>query len=131
VVVKFVSRYGEDIHNVMAEAGFALKLLYYGLINISSDMPSYGTLRMVVMEYVDGMTAYSVSKLPQNFHHYLTKAIDYSHEQGFVFGDIWKPDIMITKDGKVQLIDFDWAGHKGEVRYPTSISPGIDWPDGV
>ncbi|KAG0702543.1 hypothetical protein DFH29DRAFT_875082 [Suillus ampliporus] len=131
VVVKFVCEYGEDVHKVMAEAGFAPKLLYYGPINITSHMPSYGTLRMVVMEYVDGTTAYSSSKLPENYHHDLTKAINYCHAQGFVFGDLRKPNVMITKDDKVQLIDFDWAGREGEVRYPISISRGIDWPEGV
>lgn len=131
VVVKFVSKYGDDVHSAMAAAGFAPKLLYYGPINIASHMPSYGRLRMVVMEYVDGTTAYSALKLPENFHQDLTKAIDYCHTKGFVFGDLRKPNIMITQGSKVQLIDFDWAGREGEVRYPISISPSIAWPKGV
>lgn len=30
-----------------------------------------------------------------------------------------------------QLINFDWAGKEGEVKYPVSISSSIDWPAGV
>ncbi|KAG1834019.1 hypothetical protein DFJ58DRAFT_735930 [Suillus subalutaceus] len=131
VVVKFVTRYGEDVHKAMAEAGFAPKLLYYGKIDVVEGMPSYGGLRMVVMEYVDGPTAYSSPQLPPSFHQELTNAIEYCHGKGFVFGDLRKPNVMITKDGKVQLIDFDWAGREGEVTYPVSISPAIDWPEGV
>ncbi|KAG2082262.1 hypothetical protein BD769DRAFT_1633430 [Suillus cothurnatus] len=131
VVVKFVTRYSEDVHKAMAEAEFAPKLLYYGKIDVMEGMPSYGGLRMVVMEYVDGMTAYSSPQLPPSFHQELTKAIEYCHGKGFVFGDLRKPNIMITKDGKVQLIDFDWAGREGKVTYPVSISPAIDWPEGV
>lgn len=131
VVVKFVTRYGEDVHKAMAEAGFAPKLLYYGKIDVVGGMPSYGRLRMVVMEYVDGPTAYSSPQLPPSFHQELTNAIEYCHGKGFVFGDLREPNVMITKDGKVQLIDFDWAGREGEVTYPVSISRAIDWPQGV
>jgi serine/threonine protein kinase len=67
-------------------------------------MPSYGGLpAMAVMEYVDGMTAHSALQLPPSFHLELTKAIEYCHGKGFVFCDLRKPNVMITKDGKVQL----------------------------
>ncbi|KAG1785277.1 uncharacterized protein HD556DRAFT_144135 [Suillus plorans] len=131
VVVKFVTRYGEDVHRAMAEAGFAPKLLYYGKIDVVEGVPSYGGLRMVVMEYVDGKTAYGSLKLPPNFRQELTEAIEYCHKKGFVFCDLRKPNIMITKDHKVQLIDFDWAGRQGKVTYPVSISPTIHWPEGA
>ncbi|KAG0707668.1 hypothetical protein DFH29DRAFT_994698 [Suillus ampliporus] len=128
VLVKFVTRYGEDAHKAMAEAGFAPKILYYGPINIALHMPSYGRVRMVVMEYVDGKTAFSASNLPFNFHQ---EFIEYCHGQGFVFGDLRMPNVMVTKNGKMQLIDFDCAGREGEVTYPISISSDIDWPEGV
>jgi hypothetical protein len=59
LIIKFVTRYDEDVDKVMAEAEFASKLLYYGKINVMEGM--------VVMEYVDGMTAYSSSQLPPRF----------------------------------------------------------------
>ncbi|KAG0697260.1 hypothetical protein DFH29DRAFT_946970 [Suillus ampliporus] len=110
----------------MAEAGFAPKLLYYGKIDVVKGIPSYGGLRMVVMEYVDGMTAHSALQLPPSFHQELMKVIEYCHDKGFVFGDLRKPNVMITKDGKVQLIDFDWAGREGKVAYPVPISSAIE-----
>lgn len=122
VVVKFVTRYGADAHMAMAEAGFAPKLLYYGPIDTMPHMPSY----------VDGTTASNARALPRSFMQDLTKAIEYCHERGFVFGDLRKPNIMITKENKVQLIDFDWAGCEGRVTYPVSIdSIDIEWPAGV
>ncbi|KAG2337820.1 hypothetical protein BDR05DRAFT_1045202, partial [Suillus weaverae] len=131
VVVKFITRYGEDIHKAMAEAGLAPKLLYYGKIDVVEGMPSYGGLWMVVMEYMDRMMAHSALQLPPSFHQELMKAIEYCHRKGFVFGDLQKPNDMIMKDGKVQLIDFDWAGCKGKVTYPVSISSAIEWLEGV
>ena len=115
----------------MAEAGFAPKLLYYGPINIMPDMPSYGKLQMVVMEYVDGIPVHAAKQLPVNFHQDLSKAIKYCHEKGFVFGDLRKPNVMITKDEKVKLIDFDWAGWDGKVMYPVCINLNLGWPEGV
>jgi hypothetical protein len=38
---------------------------------------------------------------------------------------------MITKDGKVKLIDFNWAGEEGQAKYPVLISSEIAWPEGV
>jgi RIO-like serine/threonine protein kinase len=117
LIIKFVTRYDEDVDKVMAEAEFASKLLYYGKINVMEGM--------VVMEYVDGMTAYISSQLPPSFHQDLMKAIEYCHRKGFVFCDLQKPNIMITKDGKVQLINFNSPGYKGKITYPVSISPAI------
>ncbi|KAF9234165.1 hypothetical protein BU15DRAFT_79348 [Melanogaster broomeanus] len=134
VVVKFVTRYGEDAHREMAAAGFAPRLLYYGPINIDGDMPSYGSLRMVVMEYVDGQTFESAARklnVSERIHADLARMIARLHAAGFVFGDLRAPNIVVTQQGQVQLIDFDWAGKEGEVTYPVSVSNAIQWPEGV
>ncbi|KAG1869416.1 hypothetical protein DFJ58DRAFT_766025 [Suillus subalutaceus] len=86
--------------------------------------------RIVVM---DGTTAYSTPKLPSNLHGQLTTAIEYCHKQGYILSEHQKPNIMITKDDKVYLIDCDWDGREGEATYPLaeSISAGINWPTEV
>jgi hypothetical protein len=56
IVVKFVDRYGERAHCILAEAGLAPKLWYCGPLQLDKGQPSYGPLRMVVMEYIDGST---------------------------------------------------------------------------
>jgi hypothetical protein len=48
-----------------------------------------------------------------------------------VFGDLRPPNVMITKDGKVKLIDLNWAGEEGQAKYPSLISSEIAWPEGV
>lgn len=136
IVVKFVTSYGEDAHRKMASTGFAPKLLYCGPINVTSEMPPYGDLHMVVMEYVNGLTfeeAMNRGKVPQKFKDDLLRAIKCLHDSGFVFGDLRAPNVMVMPEGTstVQLINFDWAGKEGEVRYPDSISSSIDWPEGV
>lgn len=56
VVVKFVINYGAEAHQAMAEEGYGPRLLYHGFVDVTSNLPSYGKLRMVVMEYVHGKT---------------------------------------------------------------------------
>ena len=38
------------------------------------------------------------------------------------------PNVMFSK-GEVFLIDFDWAGKKGEAQYPRNLSRQVKWPE--
>ncbi|KAG5349563.1 hypothetical protein C0989_003113, partial [Termitomyces sp. Mn162] len=50
------------------------------------------------------------------------------HQNGFVHGDIRAANLLIdpaslaSDDVQVHLIDFDWAGRAGEVRYPIGLN---------
>ncbi|THH22497.1 hypothetical protein EUX98_g8196 [Antrodiella citrinella] len=70
VVVKFVDRYGAAAHRLLADEGLAPKLRYFGTLDgtTAADDRSYlkggfhdGPLRMVVMDYVEGSTAWDVA----------------------------------------------------------------------
>lgn len=137
IVVKFVERYGQDAHLFLAERCCAPTLLYFGPIGPGSASPSYGCLSMVVMEHVVGETLsrlkpeggsrLSVINLCQS----LRNIVEMLHGQGFVFGDLRTPNIMITPQNAIKLIDFDWAGKAGVVKYPLLMSSGITWPSGA
>ncbi|KAH0826462.1 hypothetical protein J3R83DRAFT_5462 [Lanmaoa asiatica] len=137
IVVKFVTRYGDEAHHFMAQAGYAPKLLYIGPVDIADDAVSYGDLRMVVMEYVEGLSfadAHQQGIVPKRFRDDLRTCIAHLHNADFVFGDLRGTNVMVTSEKLktvAQLIDFDWAGKAGAVRYPIAISPVIQWPAGV
>ena len=61
----------------------------------------------------------------------IRRALRLLHTRGLVFGDLRPPNVMITEAKEVQLIDFDWAGECGQIKYPFLISPSVDWPAGV
>ena len=132
IVVKFVDcHYGEDVHRFLAEQGLAPKLLYFG--KVAPNGPTYGPYRMVVMDFVEGCT---LAVLPENFLpaaiNQLEKIVTLLHQNGFVYGDLRAPNVMITTgDKSVKLIDFDWAGKAGEAVYPALLSPSIKWPPGA
>ena len=131
VVVKFVHRYGEGAHRLLARESLAPQLFYHGKIGVLEGDPSYRHVRMVLMEYIDGETLDQVKQIPPTFMHQIRRALDVLHGQGYVFGDLREPNIMITKNEEVKLIDFDWAGVHMESQYPLLISPNLIWPAGV
>lgn len=136
IVVKFVDRYGERAHRILADEGLAPKLFFCGSPCFSEEQPTYRSLSMVVMEYIDGETLAQVKKemnaqTTENVRLELRRALDLLHDRGLVFGDLRPPNVMITKAQRVKLIDFNWAGEKGQAKYPYLMSPGINWPEGV
>jgi serine/threonine protein kinase len=136
IVVKFVDRYGERAHRALANEGLAPKLLFCGSPRLSQEQPSYQSLSMVVMEYIDGETLAQIKEkmneqTKEKVRLELQRALDLLHDCGLVFGDLRPPNVMITKANEVKLIDFDWAGEKGQAKYPYLMSPGINWPEGA
>ncbi|KAJ7596060.1 hypothetical protein C8J56DRAFT_1043162 [Mycena floridula] len=129
VVVKFVHRYGLQVHQLLAQVGLAPQLFYFGPIEGAVD---YGTLKMVVMEYLEGTTLvskYPAGLLPGKLKAEVKKGLDAIHSNGFVYGDLRHPNIMVEKQGngdtKIKFIDFDWAGEEGQVRYPPHLAPVV------
>ncbi|KAJ7797491.1 hypothetical protein B0H13DRAFT_2168576 [Mycena leptocephala] len=103
-VVKFTASYGEEAHVHMFEHGAAPRLLY------CNREESVGRLFVVVMEYIDRTRCMRGSGL-------------------------WGPEapnIVMDQTGELLLIDFDWSGDEGSVRYPPSLNTsGNVWAPGV
>jgi serine/threonine protein kinase len=134
IVVKFVERYNDAAHKLLEDADAAPRLLYCGKVGVRVGDPTYGHLKMVVMEYLDGKTADQVRELhqlPPTFLEEVRGILNRLHDNGFVFGDLRGANIMITNNGKVKFVDFDWAGNENVSRYPLFLSRQIQWPEGV
>ncbi|KAG2009434.1 protein kinase subdomain-containing protein PKL/ccin9 [Coprinopsis cinerea AmutBmut pab1-1] len=137
IVVKFVERYGVEAHRLLEGKGLAPALLYYG--DIWHDDPlaqaGCGTRKMVVMEHVEGRVC--VDGVAEGEREVVKEAVRCLHEAGFVHGDIRGQNVLVVggeggaKAGSVKLLDFDWAGREGEVRYPLRLSKDLRWPSGV
>jgi hypothetical protein len=125
VVVKFAHRYGEEGHRLLADVGLAPRIHHCALEE------SVG-MWVVVMDYVKGNTAHAVP-LNKEQGDKLKWGVKQLHEKDLVFGDLRGPNVIVTGDASVSLIDFEWCGPCGNVRYPTDISQGEDmgWAPGV
>ena len=57
-------------------------------------------------------------------------AVQALHAAGFVWGDARLPNVIVgPRDGStaVMLIDFDWSGPVGEVKWPPFRNPDLPW----
>lgn len=120
--IKFVRRYGKEVHQWCLERGLAPKLLGFEKLA--------GGWLMVVMEHLDEPWVH-LSNTDNPWSHAELKGpiqavITQLHEEGcMVHGDIRETNIMVKKTGgsDFMLVDFDWAGRIGEVKYPKFLSP--------
>ncbi|THH28240.1 hypothetical protein EUX98_g5954 [Antrodiella citrinella] len=107
--------------------------------------PSKDYQHAMFLEYVQGKTAFNTfgdaNSISRKVRLHVKKAMDVLPAAGFVHGDIRRPNVLVVRrhgldddpadsDGGM-LLDFDWAGREGEVRYPYGINMQINWTDGV
>lgn len=133
VVVKFCFRYGEAAHRLLAdrEPPLAPKL--------HRCVPLLGGVTMVVMDIAPGFDDFETTqvnfKLPSATLADIRTAVAELHSAGLVHGDVRRPNVVAAQrgDGEIggMLIDFDWAGEEGRVRYPAALNGGLGWASGV
>ncbi|CAG8775339.1 32322_t:CDS:1, partial [Racocetra persica] len=132
--VKAVRRhkYSLDTHQLLADAGYAPKVF------ASSIIP--GNWCLVYMEYLDNHSMLHRVVLDDQEQGYLRKRIEnvvkYLHNLGHVHGDLREGNILVSRlkenDFDIKLIDFEWSGTIGSVRYSHFINhKNIQWPDGA
>lgn len=118
VVVKFAHKYSEDGHRLLADEGLAPKLYYARYEGAESNGPG---LWVVVMEYIEGNEG-GLDTATEEQREKLEKAVSVLHGQGFVFGDLRYPNILVRGRSEFYLIDFDWCGRATDVvKYPLDI----------
>ncbi|EGO27958.1 hypothetical protein SERLADRAFT_414163 [Serpula lacrymans var. lacrymans S7.9] len=125
----------ESDATLLASKGMAPQLWHCGPIWHGSER-SYGELQTVVTEYVEGQTAaskYSGRSIPETVREFVRRAATCLADNLMVHGDLRRPNIFVVKneEEKVMIIDFDWAGKDGVVRYPLHLSRGVQWAEGV
>ncbi|KAH8977240.1 hypothetical protein EDB92DRAFT_1958540 [Lactarius akahatsu] len=57
------------------------------------------------MDYIDALP-----NTPPDVHGQIRTILTLLHAEGYVFGNLQKPNILFDAYGKVKLIDFDWCG---------------------
>ncbi|EJU05384.1 hypothetical protein DACRYDRAFT_113521 [Dacryopinax primogenitus] len=120
VVVKFCERYGEDVHSFVADQpDCAPKLLA-----VKKLSPS---LCMVVMEKVpDHKQLPTLAFIPERRRKEIENQLLYMQskleEQHFVHGDLRCPNILLTREDKVKVVDFEFAREEGSVCYPCDLN---------
>ncbi|KAG8213488.1 hypothetical protein J3R82DRAFT_12027 [Butyriboletus roseoflavus] len=75
--------------------------------------------------------SHRISSLPGSVFDDMLAKLEKFHAAGYVHGDLRDVNIMVSKsdEKRFMIMNFDWAGHKGEARYPDLVShKGIKRP---
>ena len=125
VVVKFAHSYCKAAHSLLAGMSLAPHVRY------CEKVESVG-MYVVIMDLVIGNYVEAPYQ-DQRFADKLRTAIQTLHDANFVHGDLREPNVLITEDGDMKIIDFDWCGKEGEVHYPSDINlgKGVGWDSDV
>ncbi|KAF8641755.1 hypothetical protein AX16_009832 [Volvariella volvacea WC 439] len=142
VCIKFTKRYSSEVHRLCATNGHAPACI------ACQELP--GGWKMVVMDVLN-IHNYSTAA-PTSYYrplsYYLPLTFDLKnaittfvralHNKGFVHGDLRDVNVFVRDDDDTgtstdfQLLDFDWVGCVGEVRYPINLNrTDIRRPDGA
>ena len=140
VVVKFVARYGKEVHEFLARNGFAPTLRHSGRLpesKLSGILPGPAQyappglclrsdrMHMVVMDYI-----HPRPNPPPDVREQIRAILILLHSEGYVFGDLRKQNIIFDADGKVKFIDFDWCGRYNmnirDEKLPKNLQDQID-----
>lgn len=123
VVIKFCSRYNQDVHSYSHSLGFAPALL---------SIQNFGNYIMVVMENLPSLRQITREDATNgSICGQIRYILDKLKEKRYVHGDMRKTNVLIdTLGNRVVLVDFDWAGIDGVDVYPPFMNPAISWPDG-
>jgi serine/threonine protein kinase len=129
VLIKFVKRYSVEVHEYCAGKNLAPRMLGSRLLP--------GEWMMVVMERLD--ESYKMVRdygKTTELHEEIERSIRELHQAHYVHGDVRDVNIMVRKENEgysIKLVDLDWAGRIGMVRYPRNVgnSESLRRPEGV
>ena len=126
VCVKFSRSYSQEAQSICASMGCAPELRGFERVA--------GGWYMIVMDYIG--EEYGAFGYPSAVLYELMKPkLIELHQRGYVHGDLRDTNVMVRKEGKpgVMMIDFEWSGRIGQVRYPMYVNrePELCRPEGA
>lgn len=116
VVIKFSPTYNQGAHKFLAKKEHAPALHKCRRV--------LGGMYMIVMDRVKGeqWSALQPEKVSKSTIAELEGIVTDFHREGYVHGDLQECNVMVDDEGKVKVIDFDWAAKEGKGRYPRDIN---------
>ncbi|TDL30026.1 hypothetical protein BD410DRAFT_780553 [Rickenella mellea] len=127
VIVKFSRSYGVEAHRLCQEHGLAPDLIYTKKLD--------GGWTVVVMAHITSpfkLLSECKSTELMSLQPVAKAAVKQLHDAGFVHGDLRATNIFGDPiGGVVKIIDWDWAGTAGMVKYPEMMNPVVGHAKGA
>ncbi len=121
ILPKRLSEDPEFVKRFIKEGRAAAKLNHNNIVG-ALDVGEYAGFHYFVMEYIDGKTVYDEMAVKKVYGEaealkvitQVARALEHSHEKGFIHRDVKPKNIMITKDGTAKLADMGLAREAGD-----------------
>lgn len=123
VVVKFARTYSKEAHTRLQDLPRPLA----PRLRFCDKVLDLGSWWVVVMDYIsESPSTLDKERVKAD----VREAVGVLHGAGIAHGDLRDANVVMTHDGAM-VVDFDWSGKHGEVKYPATLNRDIDWPDGA
>ena len=124
--VKFARTYNQAVHQQCTALGMSPSLRGFNTVPGGWHMATMDLLKDSEYECLhDAKRSLSLEekeRLKEELRSKLTRL----HQMNFVHGDVRDVNVMVRKDRLGwMLVDFDWSGEIGEVRYPMNVNRGL------
>lgn len=122
ILVKFTQTYSDELHSFCAKRGLAPGLL--GLERFPGGWFAVAMEKVDTVGFEKVMTSSQVGIWKQQ----IKELVNAFHDKKLVHGDLRIANFIFTEPParKIFLVDFDWGGEEGKVRFPFSpLAPGI------
>ena len=115
------------MHKILESAGLAPRYLY------EKNVPFLCATLYVIMDYVPWCSLRqwlnSNDPIPERMISNLELALNVLHRNGLVHGDFRPSNILVSDEGEVKIVDFDWSCTSNQKRcYPKDLNSKIVWP---
>ena len=113
--------YGWKLHDLLAKHKLAPQLLWCGEVLKGRMMAVIKTLHHVHTPQHLDTSDINVIEMT------ICKAMTTLHKRKFIHSDLCLPNMLIGKQGHAYLIDFNWLGREGIVKYLRALNDQITW----
>ncbi|KAF8125061.1 hypothetical protein K438DRAFT_1648882 [Mycena galopus ATCC 62051] len=135
--VKFTLRHNEKLYDLALGYNLAPPLIHFQRVHewfmiVTKDMSKdYTTIaELNDAMHVDEAPQGNIERDPENVMTRVTTALQNLHRAGFVHGNVRDVNVLVRNamsDGSADiiLVDWDWAGKEGDVKYPANLNPAV------
>eukprot|EP00118_Oscarella_pearsei_P020943 m.232188 g.232188 ORF g.232188 m.232188 type:complete len:589 (+) comp40077_c1_seq4:199-1965(+) len=136
VIVKLAaSPYGLEAHQCCEEVQLAPQIRKFKQFDFSGSRFCGVVMERLSKDFIPlsyaffhpWMNADTATKIKEG----IKTALDAMHGKDLVHGDLRAANVLVSKEGEVKVIDFDWAGRENEVLYPKNLNYLLVWAKGV
>ena len=83
------------------------------------------------MEKVQNSVPAITNQHEQQLGSFFAWAVTTLHSSNFVHGDLRPLNILALEDNTVRIVDSDWVGRAGVVKYPADLNTNVEWHEDI